>query len=251
MIDCPACGASLAERDIDFDRRLGTCGHCRALIDLKDRLPPAAAGEEDRRRRGPVPMPASVTAVATPHGPALRYRWFQPACLFFLAFSVVWLAMVVGIFGTGLAIGADAPAEMGAPLRWFNFAWIVMGAFFLCIGLGGVVLSVAGLVNGTTLLVERDRLSVRHGPIPWLGNAQFPRDELEQLYCRRKTVPHAGSDGHGPSASTSYSLNAVTRDGRSHLLTSSPDPETVLYLEQRLEQELGIRDKPVAGEMAP
>jgi hypothetical protein len=98
-----------------------------------------------------------------------------------------------------------------------------------------------GFVNRTRISIESGDLIVRHGPLPWPGNRTIPTDDLTQLYCEE----HIGSKG-----SRSYSLNAMTKSAKKKisLLARLPDADQVLYLEQLLEQRLGLVDVPVAGE---
>jgi hypothetical protein len=88
------------------------------------------------------------------------------------------------------------------------------------------------------------QLSVTHGPLPWPGNLTLPRASLQQLFCEEQV--RNGKNG----VSYSYNVVAVLQDkSRVKLVTGLDAPEQALFIEQKLERQLGIADRSVAGEM--
>jgi hypothetical protein len=88
--------------------------------------------------------------------------------------------------------------------------------------------------------VTSEEITVRHGPLPLLGGRRLDPILIKQLFVRRQT-------GGQPSM---YEVHMLTWDGREEkLIGELPRPEQALYLEQAIERSLGIKDKPVPGEL--
>jgi hypothetical protein len=104
---------------------------------------------------------------------------------------------------------------------------------------------VAGLVNRSWIRVSNGVLSITHGPLPWKGKVVLPCCEVDQLYA----VEQFATSDQGPRAI--YSVCLATSDGRTReLLTGANlNREQVLYVEQQLEQAMGIDDRTVPGEI--
>jgi hypothetical protein len=104
--------------------------------------------------------------------------------------------------------------------------------------------AIAGLLNSTVIAVKGEELSITHGPLPWRGNMSIAVNELEQLFCEEKV--HRGKNG----TTRTYDVSAVLRGGRSvRLLKGLTEVQQALYLEQAIEENLGIIDVDVPGEL--
>jgi len=98
-------------------------------------------------------------------------------------------------------------------------------------------------LGGTTQLAG-GTLTVRHGPMRWSGNHTLSVDDILQFYCSDRT--HTNRQRHW----TSYQLNVLKKDGtKLVLLGSLTEREEALFLEERLEQKLGIAPRQVPGEL--
>jgi hypothetical protein len=60
----------------------------------------------------------------------------------------------------------------------------------------------AHLANTTTITVDRERLTVRHHPLPWPGNRTLPTKQIKRLRTQR--YEHRGKKG----VSYSYGVEA-------------------------------------------
>lgn len=91
-------------------------------------------------------------------------------------------AIIIGLFG--------------AVVGWHIFGRYILGqwswgraVFDVTIFAAPVIwmlyLSLVGLVNRTHITLSRDGLSVRHGPVPWLGNVRLERANLKQFYVKK------------------------------------------------------------------
>jgi hypothetical protein len=227
-LKCPSYASPLRAEDLDVARGLVKCSYCQALMTL----PASAAPGPAFRPRPEAPLPSRVSVADTGAGVELRLRWFTPVFLFLLAFCVAWDGFLV--FWYSLAMREGAPWIMAV----FPLLHVAAGAALTYVTL-------TGFVNSTVVRVDRGRLSVRHGPLPWAGNRDYADGEVEQLYCKERVQRGKRSE------QTTYEVWAVLAGGRSvKLLSAVGGDEQALFLEQRLERALGLQDRPVAGELA-
>lgn len=111
-------------------------------------------------------------------------------------------------------------------------------------GVGLTYFTICGFVNSTRVMANYESLRVRHGPLPWFGNRDVPRLDIDQLFTKEKVV----QGKNGPSRS--YELHARLRSGRDvKLVTGLSEAEQARFMEQELERFLGIRDEAVSGEL--
>ena len=171
---------------------------------------------------GEPPLPAEGgyrTAAVRERGPlVITRRWFRPRYLLMLVTAMIpWYALVARTGGSITTIGM-----------------LVMLPF-----LALTYLAVTGLVNRTVLRVEGGKLSVRHGPLPWIGNVEIETARLRQLYVRRRM--HHTKNG----TYYTWSVQADTDDFETiTLLARLHDREQAEYIEWAVEAHLGIEDDP-------
>jgi len=80
--------------------------------------------------------------------------------------------------------------------------------------------------------------------LPWPGNKSVASYEVKQLFSKEK-INHGKNGTH-----YSYTVQAKMADGRSETLVRGlTEAEQALYIEQQLEQFLGIKDEAVPGEL--
>ncbi|MGD8451320.1 MAG: hypothetical protein PVJ57_05825 [Phycisphaerae bacterium] len=233
-VHCPHCGAQIPADDLNVDSAIARCRTCNAVFSFADAL--------DRERGGPVTRSAASDEVPVPQPRGLHVedwdgnlritrRWFSPAFIFLVFFCAFWDEFLV--FWYSIAFGGDAPWIMA-----------VFPILHVAVGIGLTYFTLCGFVNRTVITVDAGQLAIRHGPLPWPGNRVVPTGDLEQLYCRER-LRHSNRG----RTSVQYELHAATvGGGRIKLLGMLDDPEHALFLEQRIEQYLGITDRPVRGE---
>ncbi len=96
--------------------------------------------------------------------------------------------------------------------------------------------------NCTRVRVGQGELSVRNGPLPWPGNKVVRTGDLKQLYAKEMV----SRDRKGTSSS--FEVRAITHSGRNILIvTDLESSEQALFIEQNIEQRLGIENEPVPG----
>ncbi|MBI5431720.1 MAG: hypothetical protein HZA52_02700 [Planctomycetes bacterium] len=225
-LTCPSCRSAISEQGLDLARGIATCSHCGALA-----LLPAAARPAHSAERPPVPLPERVTVRELADGVELRLRWFTPTVWFLLFFVIAWDGFLV--FWYSIALRDEAPWIMA-----------VFPIAHLAVGVGLTYFVVATFLNTTTVTATRDRLRVRHGPVPWFGAQDLASDELVQFFCKERV--HRGKRG----THSSYELWARRKQGASlRIVRGGAEADQALFLEQTIERALGIRDEPVAGEL--
>lgn len=229
---CPSCASNLKAQDIDAARGLITCSYCGSLMNLA--LPAAATGARAAPSFAPrpeVPLPPRLRIAKTERGVELSWRWLTPVLFFLIPFTIAWDAFLLFWYST--AAGGNAP--------WIV---IVFPIAHVAVGIGLTYFVIASLLNTTRITVGPRALEVRHGPLPWRGNAVYERSQVEQLFCKRKE--RRGKNG----PHVSYELWLALRNTRAvKLVSNGLEEEQVLYLEQRIESALGLADRPMAGEL--
>lgn len=220
-LSCPDCRTPYAATDVDLSRGLARCLRCDR-VHLIGGAPPAAI-------RPVVARPANVTEV--PDG--LAWRWFTPAAFFLAFFCVAWDSFLVFWYISVLSRGGGP--EM---LPFLLFPLLHVAA-----GIGLTVYTAALFVNRTALTLRDGSLQISHHPIPWRGARTLSTAGLSQFYVVQRV--HRNKN----TTSTSYDLMVLdAQDTATHLLRGLSTLEQARYLEQWLEQALGIRNRPVEGE---
>ena len=111
-----------------------------------------------------------------------------------------------------------------------------------------VYFSLAHVFNKTHIVVSRGMIEVRHRPMPWPGNKKLFFTELDQLYVRERIEQRYGENG--PSYTTYHEVRVICSEGEHvTLIKSLESNEEALYIEQNIEEYLGIKNVSVAGEV--
>jgi len=234
---CKACGAALTATGLDPAAGTVSCVHCGALFRLDEAERRALGGAEAAAPPGPrvrerVPLPRHVTVERLGRRLVVRWRWFRWSMLPLLFFALVWDGFLVAWYSIAFSSEGRVP--------WIA---LVFPLLHVLVGIGVTYGAALNLLERTTVEVDGGALSVTHGPLPWGPSPTVPVHEIEQIFVAR-TVRQSKN---GPSVS--WELRAVTRKDRSLLLARGlAEPEQAWWLEQEIEEHLGLADRPVAGE---
>ncbi|MCB9596875.1 MAG: hypothetical protein H6719_29400 [Sandaracinaceae bacterium] len=244
-LTCPTCLAPLAASDVNMEQLVGRCVPCDDLFSIADqvrggkaaprRRPGLPSGIRIERGEPPLPPADGYREAAPREAPAgdllLRRRWFSFQHIFLLFFCIAWDAFIV-FWYTGVTSG---------PAPWIFYVFPIA---HVAVGVGLTYRTLAGLLNTTRIAITGGVLTVRHGPIPWLGNRELPVHTLRQLYVRRKT-----SRTKNGGQSTRWSVHAETDDRVDlQLLSGLESEEQARYVEWVIEDHLGIVDRPDMGD---
>lgn len=228
---CVSCGAEIIAEDVNLTNRMAKCRACNAVF----RFEPDSVNVAAQRARPLSAKPANVTV--EDDGLCLRItrRWFTPGIILLLFFCIAWDTFLVFWYSN---IG-----QVGSVSSGFGLMFVLFPIAHVAIGVGLTYYVFAAFVNQTVVSVDAIALSVSHGPLPWIGARTIPRGEVQQLYVERT------SSRSENSTSDYYHVNAVTTSGsKVRLLTHVGGADEAAYFEQVIEDRLGIRDEPVAGE---
>ncbi len=239
QIACDSCGATIPAADMNLQTLVARCRRCDSVFSFGGRITGGAAPAP--RRRTPLPRglkveagepplpsePTNRTAARSDRGPlVITRRWFSPLHVFMLFFCLFWDGFLV--------LWYSIAVEGGAPVEMILFPLIHVG-----VGVGLTYSTLAGFLNRTVIRVADGMLSIRHGPLPWMGNRTIPTSDLRQLYIRRRV--YRGKNG----TSTKWELRADTTDDVTvKLLAGMASRDQAEYIEWAIEEHLGIEDDP-------
>ena len=237
-ITCPDCHRAVDADDVNINNLIGKCSNCDSVFSIADQLgglisdnqPSGFASVE----RPPIAKPDKVTIDNNGVTLSINYSWSNTAtkifltffCAFWDIFMIVWFA---------IAISSE------------EWAMAAFGIIHGLVGVGITYTCVAMWVNSTFIRVDATEINIRHEPLPWPGAMSLNPSELEQLY----TVESVSSSRNSSSVSYSYELHGHLKKGQRRKLVSGLDNvDQCLYLEQQIEDFLGIEDRPERGEVS-
>ncbi|MDY7230752.1 hypothetical protein [Hyalangium rubrum] len=236
QLSCEVCHSPLRAEDVRLDLAVAKCHACNAVYDLSGRKARGLSAQRPEKLplRPKVALPSNFRVEEDGPTTRISWRWFNPLTHLFLAFfCIAWDGFLVVWYGIALNM-EDKPIIM-----------ILFPIAHVAVGVGLTYSTLTGFVNRTRIEVNRDQLTIRHGPLPWRGNQDLPGRQLTQLYGEEVARTNKGSTTY------SYDLLALDREGRKvKLLSGLTEKDQVLYLEQTLERKLGIEDAAVDGELA-
>ena len=242
-IDCQECGARILAEDLDLPSKMAKCRQCNAVFSFAAKASSAPMAQRERLRAPrPDGLQVNETAMA-PSEPGYRdaprrgetitivRRWFAPYHIFFAFFCIVWDGFLIGWY-----------ANLGNTPGPFSIIAAIFPIAHVAAGVGLTCTTLAGFLNRTRICLDDQSLTVRHGPIPWKGNHTIDRNDIKQLYCEESV------SRNNNGTNRSYYLSAVLVDGRQVRLGSMPMNQAK-YIEDLLEERLGITDMQVPGEV--
>jgi hypothetical protein len=226
-ITCPSCG-SRGPSDLGANRFV--CAYCGREYILNNAG--QASAPDQPVLRDLISAPKGVEMQEDFQCLRLTRRWFSWKYIPMALFCIFWDGFL--IFWYGIAFSTGAP-----------LIFVLFPLLHLAVGAGLTYSTLAGFINRTFLEITPDKLSIRHAPIPWIGNMTLNINEIRQLYSEE--AAHRGEHG----TTYTYELWMASQDGKSRKLLSGIDNSDIpLYLEQQSERWLQIVDQPVAGELA-
>jgi hypothetical protein len=180
--------------------------------------------------RPEVAMPRGIVIEDLGRDLTIDRRWFSPGVLFLLLFAGLWDGFLIVTWTASFANGG------GSQVLLFTLLHAIAGAFLSYI-------AAASFLNTTRIAVDRDTLTVRHGPLPWPGAREIRIDRIEQFFTKEKM--HRGK--HGVSYTYEVHVNERGEEPRK-IVSGLRNKEQALFIEQALERHLHLADTPVPGE---
>lgn len=231
-IFCPDCRRGIDGDDININSLIGKCNHCDSVFSISDQLGGLVRENQPSKvtstKRPPVEKPDNLIVENNGVMLSINYRWSSMVARVFLTFfCAFWDIFMIVWFAISISTGV-----------WIMAAF---GSIHALVGIGMTYVCLAMWVNSTFIKVDATNLSVDHGPLPWPGAISLNPSEFIQLY----TVEVISRNSRGAGCTYSYELQVRTEKGqRIKLLSGLESVEHCLYLEQQIEEFLGIEDKP-------
>lgn len=181
-LECPSCGQPVAGADIDLARGVGLCRPCGELVPL----PPSGAGSP--------PMGLVLSASQE------ERRLYKPESLRFVevAEGGRYEAIIRPNRLLGIPLMAFALFWNGFMVVWYSIAiwqrqWLMaaFGVLHLAVGIGLAYGALVTLLNTRRLVIDRDRLTWRNGPIPTRGSVDVAYELVDGFVARSKASAKA------------------------------------------------------------
>jgi hypothetical protein len=229
-LDCPKCGTEILAENMNLERMVAKCANCHSIFSFAKPVDGSQA-----KAKLAAPQPDKVVLENLGGRLTLRWHWFSWHILLVTGFAVFWNGILFFGFGGAIISGGASPFAV-LPLMILPHFWV---------GLAMIYYAITGYVNKTTVTVDYGQLTVRHGPLPWWGNRQIEPAHIVQLYSKENRSGYRRNN----QWSGNFEVHAILKQGKHQKLLSGLDSsEQALFVEQTIEDHLGIVDYPVRGE---
>ncbi len=109
---------------------------------------------------------------------------------------------------------------------------------------------VAKVGNATIIRLNNSLLTVRVGPLPVGGNKDVKVQDIDELFCEKKTNTSSDSRSNQYYTTIYYNVVVQLKTGQRVIVVFALEKyEDARYIEQLVEQHLGITHRPLAGEV--
>ena len=237
---CKKCGKQVLAEDMNLEMALAKCRSCNSVFSILDALQdePDAGVAAAKRERLPVPLPKGYKIDEFGRELTITYRWFTAAAFFLLLFCIFWDGFLIVWYVIGFN------GLMNGKMGGMGIVMLLFPILHVAVGIGLTYAVVCMFVNRTEIKVTGGDLSIWHGPVPCPGNCKLPTSDIKQLFVTENE--HRGKNG----CRYSYDVNAMKQnDTKQKLIGNLQDIQQALFLEQKLEQHLGIVPQQVPGEV--
>ena len=229
---CPDCGHLIPAGDVNIGTGLAKCAKCNSVFNIAQRM--TTQGDvAGLREKELLPQPPEMRVEELGLDWRIRWRWFNVGYIGLLVFCIAWDSFLIFWY------------KMAFTSSHVPWIMVVFPVGHVAVGVGLTYAVLCGFLNTTT--IERSGYEIRltNGPIPTLGNRRISVHDIVQLFCERTQ-----SKSRNNGTQETYTLLAVMRDGSRIKLLSNKSAGHVKFLEREIERRLGLKDQPVAGEMA-
>ncbi len=225
-ISCPDCNAPIDGTQININSSLAKCKECGSVFQIRD----DAFFLSDRPHRPEMIMPPGTDVLELPSSLDIRIDWLKSHPAGALGFLTFFAALWNGI----LLVIAFGMISAG------NFGALSFLAIHGAVGLGLAYYLSRIYLNYTDIIVTDDEIEIQEQPIPnpFTPPKSIDRDQIDQLYVTK----YVSSTTNG-IPSYAYALYAILKNGKKLQLIKGMNKETQLYLEQKIERFLDIKDR--------
>ena len=219
---CKRCNSLIREHEIEIDQAI-ECWKCGTIQELTQ--------AEIDRLLNPQPIPENFDILELRSELNVFMNWKRSIQPFILLFAVAWNGFLL-LFATIMIASGE----------WTSL-WML--SLHGLAGIGLIYYVVSQLVNKSVLTVNDRYLTFNTRPLPWIFHKAIrePVQELDQLYCRKYVS--ATVNGRPQHA---YKVVAERKNfDEIDLVKGLKTLNQALFLEQKIEHYLGIKDRSVPG----
>lgn len=225
---CPKCNTQITAENMDMANTTATCHNCNAVFDFSFVTEQEVTTKRKKRNIRQISKPAHFSVEAGDYDLQIAWTWFRWEAILFTFFLIIWNSFLYVWY-----------REVFEDQNW------VMGAFAIFHLGAGIALTYHTLgmyFNKTYLSISPERIRAYTTPFPpFRGNKTIPADEVSQAYV--KQVVHQNKN----NKTYEYRVMIITHDARSiELIRSLKRTEFGLFIEQEIENYLGIENRPVS-----
>lgn len=168
----------------------------------------------------------------------IEKRWFNHYTIRKAVFAVIWLAFV-GWMTWAWQTHSGARPFWPLDSDHFGLATLIQ-AMLLGFGVVYAYRTAADWLNRTLVTVSREKLSIRHGPLPLRGNMIIAVSGIQHLQLKQSIWARRAGRGRPPVHT--HEVHAVLSDGRSKKLVGGFDtPVQALQFKQAIENYLALK----------
>ncbi len=189
---------------------------------------------------GVIPVPESIVESRTGSGTLVVCQW-ERNWVSFGILSVAFIGFLGFVIGEAM-FGNNALCQLIRESHWI-LKILLCSPALLVVAAGCAV--TASLFNHTDIHITASDLEIKIRPIPWRRMRTIAKSEIAQLFVREKV----NKDSYG-RISKSYDVHWIDSHNQRRPLVRWLRVHEALYLENRLEEILGIEDQPVSGAYA-
>lgn len=238
QVTCPQCGSAILADQLNMSHMMANCTSCNTLFNFAEQVSSDVESVGTLKESIAAPRPEKVKREHDGLSLVLRWRWFNYSVLFLIPFALFWNGMVFSFLSFSTLFSFDTGDGLPGPAGMFPL-------FVLPHTLIGIMLIyyiASLLLNQTRVDISHHEVSVRHGPLPWWGSKTVSTSEINQLYTR-ETI----SRGRNSRRAT-YEVHMIDqKNTHKKLITGLESAEFAFYVEQEIEDHLGIQDRHVRG----
>ena len=226
---CPHCKNVVSSGNVNTEKLVAKCPDCQSVFSF--------AKDKDYilKERSKINVPDDIEIWKQANGLRISYKWNDPVKQILWLEIAFWiLIFVLGIFMLNSGNSAS-----------YSAVEVLVFVIFGCI-LAYLLVSI--FINHTQIDISQSQVSIQNKPLitPFsLFNKQYRNEDIEQVYCHQyKAYPKIGKPVFA------YSVTAITKDKSTHdLVRGIQDRNLALYIEQEIEEQLGISNRYVQGEI--
>lgn len=227
-VTCALCKKEIEAENIDLEKEIAKCTECNNIFDCGSQL----KSTSESYRRDDIELPKSIVLQKDGNHLKIEYRWLSSQLIYLAPFCIGWDITPILWYRAGI-IPTSNPLAVAYLVIHFVLALILT---YYCL---------AGFINKTKLNVTSDTLRVADTPLGFFKNSTIMLSELDQLFSREKI--HRGKKLFW----SSFEVHAILKRGKVVRLVSGLNKsEQALYIEQVVEDYLGIQDRLVDGEIS-